>query len=57
MHSLGKCIQFEPTKEAKTLHGQNYIKRIFVLLSYQKGDQIENIQLNCACKMHGGDQK
>jgi len=57
MQSLGKCIKSERTKEGKTLYGQNYITRTFVLLSYQKDDQIENNQLIYVCKIHGGDQK
>lgn len=57
MQSLGKCIKSERTKAGKALYGQNYITRTFALLSYQQDDQIENIQLSCVCKIHGGDQK
>ena len=57
MQSLDKYIKYERTKQGKTLYGQNYITRTFVLLSHQKDDQIENMQLNYASKMHGGDQK
>lgn len=57
MQWLGECMKSERAKEGKKLYGQNYITRTFVLLSYQKGDQIENIQLNYECQMHEGDQK